>query len=121
MISVAMTSVLDTVRASAQPITGAETDYDSLLTFIGDASVVLLGEASHGTHEFYRSRAQITQRLIREKGFSAIAVEDDCPDAYRVNRFLRGGTTRTEKSFSHLAASNAPYMDVAQQGCSGVP
>lgn len=51
---------------------------------------MLLGEASHGTHEFYRERAQITKRLIKEKGFTAVAVEADWPDAYRVNRFVRG-------------------------------
>jgi erythromycin esterase-like protein len=82
-------SILDTVREAAQPIEGSANDYDSLLAFIGDAKVVLLGEASHGTSEFYRSRAQITKRLICEKGFSAIAVEADWPDAYRVNRFVK--------------------------------
>ena len=51
---------------------------------------MLIGEASHGTHEFYRERAQITKRLIREKGFTAVAVEADWPDAYRVNRYVRG-------------------------------
>src|SRR5207248_3940822 len=51
---------------------------------------VLLGEASHGTHEFYRERAEITKRLIEEKGFNAVAVEADWPDAYRVNRYVRG-------------------------------
>ena len=51
---------------------------------------MLIGEASHGTHEFYRERAQITKRLIREKGFNAVAVEADWPDAYRVNRYVRG-------------------------------
>jgi erythromycin esterase-like protein len=65
-------------------------DYDALLEFIGDARFVLLGEASHGTHEFYRERARITKRLIREKGFSAVAVEADFPDAYRLNRYVRG-------------------------------
>jgi erythromycin esterase-like protein len=57
---------------------------------IGDAKLVLLGEASHGTHEFYRERARITKRLIEEKGFTAVAVEADWPDAYRVNRYVRG-------------------------------
>jgi erythromycin esterase-like protein len=52
--------------------------------------VVLLGEASHGTHEFYRERARITRRLITEKGFGAVVVEADWPDAYRVNRYVRG-------------------------------
>jgi hypothetical protein len=51
---------------------------------------VLLGEASHGTHEFYRERAEISKRLITEQGFTAVAVEGDFPDAYRVNRFVRG-------------------------------
>ncbi len=67
-----------------------EHDYDDLLSWIGDRSVVLLGEASHGTHEFYRERARITKRLIEEKGFVAVAVEADWPDAYRVNRYVLG-------------------------------
>ncbi|HEV8256378.1 MAG TPA: erythromycin esterase family protein [Casimicrobiaceae bacterium] len=78
------------IDAFAHPLTGAKEDYDPLLEFIGDARFVLLGEASHGTHEFYRERAQITKRLITEKGFTAIAVEADWPDAYRVNRYVRG-------------------------------
>src|SRR5581483_9018711 len=80
----------DTLRHAAYPLTGAASDYDALLDLVGDARLVLLGEASHGTHEFYRERAQITKRLIQEKGFTAIAVEADWPDAYRVNRYVRG-------------------------------
>jgi erythromycin esterase-like protein len=76
----------------ARPLTGAREDYDPLLEMIGDARFVLLGEASHGTHEFYRERAQITKRLIAEKGFRAVAVEADWPDAYRVNRYVRGAS-----------------------------
>ena len=79
----------DLLRA-AQPLSGAATDYDSLLERVGDARFVLIGEASHGTHEFYRERALITRRLIEEKGFGAVAVEGDWPDAYRVNRYVRG-------------------------------
>jgi erythromycin esterase-like protein len=63
---------------------------DALLQMVGDARFVLLGEASHGTHEFYDARARITRRLITEKGFQAVAVEGDWPDAYRVNRHVRG-------------------------------
>lgn len=85
--------ITDLVRHASTPLIGSTSDYDSLLTFIGDARVVLLGEASHGTHEFYRERARITQRLICEKGFSAIAVEADWPDAYRVNRYVQGDNT----------------------------
>ena len=79
-----------TIRDAAHPITGSADDYDLLLELIGDAQVVLLGEASHGTHEFYHERARITRRLIEEEGFAAVAVEADWPDAYRVNRWVRG-------------------------------
>jgi erythromycin esterase-like protein len=77
-------------RLDVQPLRGASDDYDSLLELIGDARFVLIGEASHGTHEFYRERALITRRLIEERGFEAVAVEADWPDAYRVNRYVRG-------------------------------
>src|SRR4051812_12175093 len=83
---------LDAVRAAAHPLTGADHDYDPLLELIGERCVVLLGEASHGTHEFYDQRARLTRRLIEEKGFTAVAVEADWPDAYPVNFYLRGGS-----------------------------
>lgn len=73
----------------AYPVSSSLEDYDPLLDLIGDARLVLLGEASHGTHEFYRVRAAITERLIAEKGFRAVAVEADWPDAYRINRYVR--------------------------------
>jgi len=63
---------------------------DVLEDLIGDARVVLIGESSHGTHEFYAARAEITKWLITEKGFNAVAAEADWPDAYRVNRYVRG-------------------------------
>ncbi|HTO74486.1 MAG TPA: erythromycin esterase family protein [Thermoanaerobaculia bacterium] len=78
------------LRRSVYALTGALDDYDSLLRRIGDRPLVLIGEASHGTHEFYRERAVLTKRLIVEKGFGAVAVEADWPDAYRVNRYVRG-------------------------------
>jgi len=65
-------------------------DLDPLLEQIGDAHFVLLGEASHGTSEYYTWRTAISQRLIREKGFSFIAVEGDWPDCYHVNRYIKG-------------------------------
>ena len=65
-------------------------DYDPLMGRIGEARFALFGEASHGTHEFYCERAEITKRLIVEKNFSAVAVEADWPDAYRLNRYVRG-------------------------------
>lgn len=81
---------LAALRGAARTLSGAEDDYDELLELIGDAHVVLLGEATHGTHEFYRERARITRRLIEERGFRAVAVEADWPDAYRVNRYVQG-------------------------------
>jgi erythromycin esterase-like protein len=72
------------------PFSSSMTDFDPVLELVGDASCVLIGEATHGTHEFYRQRAQLTKRLIIEKGFTAVAVEADWPDAYRVNRYVRG-------------------------------
>jgi erythromycin esterase-like protein len=83
------TQAIEAVRRSALPLT-EDDDHAALLDLIGDAHFVLLGEASHGTHEFYRERARITQHLIAQKGFNAVAIEGDWPDAYRVNRFVRG-------------------------------
>jgi erythromycin esterase-like protein len=80
----------EALRRELHPLSGSAGDYDPLLELIGDAGLVLLGEASHGTHEFYRERALITRRLIEEKGFAGVAVEADWPDAHRVNRYLRG-------------------------------
>ncbi|MGO9029305.1 MAG: erythromycin esterase family protein [Acidimicrobiales bacterium] len=80
-------SVKAIVRA-ARPVTGVTEEYDSLLDLIGDRRLVLIGEASHGTHEFYRERARITRRLIDDLGFTVVAVEGDWPDAYRVNRYV---------------------------------
>jgi erythromycin esterase-like protein len=90
MLDSTKTNISDVVRQAAVPLSGAAEDYDSLMDLIGDARFVLMGEASHGTHEFYEQRAEITKRLIREKGFTAVAVEADWPDAYRVNRYVRG-------------------------------
>ncbi|MEP0903702.1 erythromycin esterase family protein [Leptolyngbya subtilissima AS-A7] len=84
------TTLADTVRQVAHPLRGNASDYDPLMNWVGDARLVLLGEATHGTHEFYAQRAEITQRLIQEKGFTAVAVEADFPDGYRANRFIRG-------------------------------
>ena len=77
------------VRRTARPLS-APSDLDPLLDRIGDARFVLLGEASHGTSEFYTWRAELSKRLITERGFNLIAVEGDWPDCYRVNRYLKG-------------------------------
>jgi erythromycin esterase-like protein len=85
-------SLIEGMREAGYALTGAAADYDPLMDRIGDARFVLLGEASHGTHEFYHERAEITKRLIKEKGFIAVAVEADWPDTYRVNRYVRGAS-----------------------------
>ena len=82
-------AVLNAVRQSACPLFGDDSDFDPLMHLVGNSRFVLIGEASHGTHEFYRVRAQITKRLIAEKGFTGVAVEADWPDAYRVNSFVK--------------------------------
>jgi erythromycin esterase-like protein/predicted phosphoribosyltransferase len=75
---------------AVRALTGEISDYDWLIERAAGARYVLLGEASHGTREFYRERAEITKRLIAEAGFTAVAVEADWPDAYRVNRYVQG-------------------------------
>jgi erythromycin esterase-like protein len=82
-------ALVDQVRALARPCARAE-DLDALLERIGDARYVLLGEASHGTADYYTWRARISERLIRDRDFSFIAVEGDWPDCYRVNRYVKG-------------------------------
>src|SRR6266704_1010363 len=86
------------VRELAQPLSGAPNDYDALLEVINNARIVLLGEASHGTHEFYFERAQITKRLIAEKNFTVLAIEADWPDASRVHRYVRGSSNDANPS-----------------------
>ncbi|MGY1805237.1 erythromycin esterase family protein [Blastococcus sp. SYSU D00922] len=76
------------VRALARPLRG-DADLDPLLERVGDARIVAVGEASHGTHEYYAWRAALTRRLIEERGFRFVAVEGDWPDCYRVNRSVR--------------------------------
>jgi erythromycin esterase-like protein len=78
------------LRQAAHPLTGAGMDFDPLLQLAGDSKYVLLGEASHGTHEFYKARAEISKRFIQEKGFTVVAWEADWPDTLRINRYIRG-------------------------------
>ena len=77
------------IRSLARPL-HSPADLDPLLERIGDARCVLLGEASHGTADYYTWRAALSRRLVEEKGFSFLAVEGDWPDCYRVNRYIKG-------------------------------
>jgi erythromycin esterase-like protein len=119
-----MTTILDrslplAIREAAHPLSGSLDDFAPLISRIGNARFVLIGEASHGTHEFYRIRAAITKELIRSKGFTAVAVEADWPDAWRVNRYVRAdGTDRDAeqalggfKRFPQWMWRNADVLD----------
>jgi erythromycin esterase-like protein/predicted phosphoribosyltransferase len=81
--------LVEACRGLARPLEGLA-DLDPLMEQIGDARYVLLGEATHGTSEYYLWRARISRRLIEEKGFSFIAVEGDWPDCFQVNRYVKG-------------------------------
>jgi erythromycin esterase-like protein len=90
MSTLAMTEPASALRANIHRLAGSPEDFEPLLDQVGRARYVLIGEASHGTHEFYRIRAEITKRLITEKGFSAVTAEADWPDANRVHRYVTG-------------------------------
>ena len=80
--------VIEAIRGRALPLED-DADLDPLLDRIGDARIVLLGEASHGTHEYYTWRDRISRRLIAEKDFDFIAVEGDWPDCYTLNLYVK--------------------------------
>jgi erythromycin esterase len=88
-MGVEATAIGDSPRELALPLQGPG-DLDPLMQRIGDARVVCIGEASHGTHEFYAWRATLTRRLIEEKGFDLVGVEGDWPDCYRVSCSVTG-------------------------------
>lgn len=96
---------IDLLKHTSSPLENVS-DLDPLMDYIGDAKYVLLGEASHGTHEYYIWRMKITQRLIKEKGFSFISVEGDWPDCYRVNRFVKGYSYSGSSVYSVLKEFN---------------
>src|SRR5438477_2853796 len=92
-VGFSMKTVLDNeaaVIAGAARALTTNADYDSLVEMAGEPQCVLIGEASHGTHEFYAIRTALTRRLIEEKGFRAVALEADWPDSFRVHRFVTG-------------------------------
>ncbi|SDL58979.1 hypothetical protein SAMN04487898_12132 [Pedobacter sp. ok626] len=95
------TGILNSINQHAQPLKNVK-DLQPLLDRIGDAKIVMLGEASHGTHEYYTWRAQLSKKLIEEKGFNFIAVEGDWPDCYRLNRFIKGYDTDSKNVFKVL-------------------
>src|SRR4051812_40809137 len=95
-------SEIDELTALARPV-AAVADLDPLVERIGDARFVLIGEASHGTADFYRWRAELTKRLIAERGFGFVAVEGDWPDCFEVNCWVKDRTHRDEDAASALS------------------
>jgi protein-L-isoaspartate(D-aspartate) O-methyltransferase len=96
-------SVATLVRETAEPIASIDAPIDALIERIGDARVVLLGESTHGTSEFYRMRARITQELVLRKGFDFVAVEADWPDAARIDEHVLGEGRRSTVAFTPFA------------------
>ena len=100
-----ISNIDDLVDKVSTPLNDSS-DLDALIEYIGDSKFVLLGEASHGTHEYYTWRAKISKRLIAEKGFSFIAVEGDWPDCYRMNRYVKNYTESGKSAYEVLHEFN---------------
>lgn len=98
LISTRKTPLLDGLRPHLRLLPHAAADDDLLLRQLGAARLALLGEATHGTHEFYAERVTLSQRLVVEHGFNAVVVEADWPDAWRVNRYIRGQSDDADAS-----------------------
>ena len=99
------TVIVESIKESAYPLK-SKADLQPLMDRIGDARIVMLGEASHGTHEYYTWRTHISKKLIKEKGFNFIAVEGDWPDCYRLNRFGKGYDAEYKSAYKVLHAFN---------------
>lgn len=93
--------IINSITKSAHPLRSKD-DLQPLFDRIGNARIVMLGEASHGTHEYYTWRSHISKKLIEEKGFNFLAVEGDWPDSYRLNRFIKGYDTENKSAFQIL-------------------
>src|SRR3954464_14729628 len=110
----ARSQLIDSVREAAHLVGGTRRDYDPLLEMAEGAKFVLLGEASHGSHELYRQRARITQRLIAEQGFNGVCVEADWPDAAQANRWAQGPSEDTDRdAFGAGEAADRSIGDAA--------
>src|SRR5687768_10938959 len=103
--SILESEAVSAIQGAAYPLQ-SKADLQPLFDRVGDARIVMLGEASHGTHEYYTWRAHISKRLIEEKGFNCIAVEGDWPDCYRFNRFVKGYDANSKSAYNVLHAFN---------------
>src|SRR5262245_26006850 len=95
--------IIDVIIQHIYPL-HSKADLQPLYDRIGDARIVMLGEASHGTHEYYTWRSHISKKLIEERGFNFIAVEGDWPDCYRLNRWVKGYDTTNKTALDVLKA-----------------
>lgn len=95
--------IINAIKQNNYPL-HSKADLQPLFDRIGDARIVMLGEASHGTHEYYTWRTYISKKLIEEKGFNFLAVEGDWPDCYRLNRFVKGYDIENKSAFKVLNA-----------------
>jgi erythromycin esterase-like protein len=111
------------LAAAARPVTGGGEDYRDIVAAAGGAHRVLLGESTHGTHEFYRERGRISEMLIRDHGFNAVAVEGDWTPIRRINDYVRGlGSDRSaEQAMGGLTGfpkwmwRNAEFRDFVER------
>ena len=94
-------AAIQAIHQRSNPVVNI-TDLDILMARIGDAGIVMLGESSHGTQEYYTWRSHITERLVKEKGFNFICVEGDWPDCYRLNRYIKNYERKHENAFHVL-------------------
>ena len=94
-------AVLQAIRQRSHPIVNIS-GLNTLMDRIGDDRIVMLGESSHGTHEYYTWRSHITERLVKEKGFNFLCVEGDWPDCYRLNRYIKNYDRKHENAFHVL-------------------
>jgi erythromycin esterase-like protein len=107
---------LAAVKQAARPIAGTEADYADILAATAGARRILLGESTHGTHEYYRERGRLTERLIRERGVNAVAIEGDWSATQRVNLYVRGlspdrSAAEALRGFSHFPTWMWPNSD----------
>ena len=104
----AYSHLIDVITKEAEPLLENEYKYDALIEKIGNSRFVLLGEATHGTEEFYQARIDISKKLIKEKGFMAIAIEGDWPDVYSVNRYVQGAFDKNAVEFALSSFTRFP-------------
>ncbi|GAP54985.1 uncharacterized protein Rv2030c/MT2089 [Arthrobacter sp. Hiyo6] len=116
----AILGMLDEIRVLARPLNGLR-DLDALVHRAGAGRFVAIGEASHGTHEYYTMRARLTVRLIEEQAFTWIGVEGDWPDCWRINRWVRG-QSGLDTGPCHAGRIRAmAHVDVGERGSGRLP